>query len=117
MACASHTQDPRDLFVDKVGRQRPRLRLLRGFDQRVEQDPSEGAEEGDFELSFACPGGMSGSPLLTSIDSHVVGMVIGNQTSYSGLSEVPETTFGRALDIRRAEPWLSETFEQLKAQT
>jgi hypothetical protein len=99
---------PEDLFLDRSGIQRPRVRMMRGHIQRIELDGAEANETGDFELSFACPGGMSGSPLIPQTASAVVGMVIGNRESMSGSDVVASISFGAAVDLRRAEPWLSE---------
>lgn len=108
---------PEDLFIDREGRDRPRARILKGHIQRVETDQDTGTSFGDFELSMATPGGMSGSPVVLQTDQNVAGIVIGNHDSYviDFLSEELRdgaqvrshevqraVTFGAALDLRRA---------------
>jgi hypothetical protein len=72
---------PEDLFLDARGHDRPRARLLKGHIQRVEQPGPDADREGDFELSFARPGGLSGSPVVLQGGRQVVGVVIGNRDS------------------------------------
>lgn len=112
---------PEDLFRDDEERDRPRARLLKGHIQRVESDETTALRYGDFELSMATPGGMSGSPLVLQSDQCVAGVVIGNHDSYviDYMSERLDegdnirthevqraVTFGAALDLRRALSWV-----------
>lgn len=114
---------PEDLFLDRDGRNRPRARLLKGHIQRVEQPGPEADREGDFELSFACPGGLSGSPVVLQGGRQVVGVVIGNRDSAvtehvseevvtNGITRRTEVqravSFGSAADLSRAAAWLAE---------
>lgn len=113
---------PEDLFIDAEGQDRPRARLLKGHIQRVEDSQSEADRSGDFELSFACPGGLSGSPVVLQGGRVVVGVVIGNHessiTDYqsedvtaggqtSRLEVRRIVSFGAAVGLARAGPWLS----------
>lgn len=114
---------PEDLFLDGDGRDRPRARLLKGHIQRVEQPGPEADREGDFELNFACPGGLSGSPVVLQGGRQVVGVVIGNRDSAvtEHVSEEVVTdgktrrievqravSFGSAVDLSRAAAWLAD---------
>lgn len=110
---------PEDLFLDRQGLDRPRVRLLKGHIQRVEPPSDEADCEGDFELSFACPGGLSGSPVVAQVGQAVVGVVTGNRESFV-VTDSEEVTpgkiyeirqavsFGAAVDLARATAWLEE---------
>jgi hypothetical protein len=113
---------PEDLFLDAQGQDRPRARLLKGHIQRVEQPGPDADREGDFELSFACPGGLSGSPVVLQGGRQVVGVVIGNRDSAAvdhlneeiladGATRRTEiqriVSFGSAVDLGRAIAWLA----------
>jgi len=114
---------PEDLFFDADGRDRPRARLLKGHIQRVEQPGPEANREGDFELSFACPGGLSGSPVVLQGGRQVIGVVIGNRDSAvtehvseevvtdgkTSRTEIQRAvSFGSAVDLSRAAAWLAK---------
>lgn len=112
---------PEDLFIDTQGRDRPRARLLKGHIQRVEESGPEADGQGDFELSFACPGGLSGSPVVLQGGRQVVGVVIGNRDSAITEHSAEQVTadgnttrveiqraisFGSAVDLARAAAWM-----------
>jgi hypothetical protein len=111
---------PEDLYLDDQGEPRPRARLLKGHIQRIESSADEADRRGDLELSFACPGGLSGAPVVLQGGQIVVGVVIGNRDS-STTENSTETlrgaetvtrevaryvSFGAAVDLSRATPWL-----------
>ena len=113
---------PEDLFLDRLGRDRPRARILKGHIQRIELPGPEADHEGDFELSFACPGGLSGSPVVLQVGQGAAGVVVGNRES-SVVDSFEETfsnpqrferlevrrtvSFGMAVDLSRVTDWLS----------
>lgn len=113
---------PEDLVLDRSGKDRPRARILKGHIQRLEVPGPEADAEGDFELSFACPGGLSGSPVVLQAGQGVAGVVVGNRESsvvdsfvetfdspqrFERLEVRRTVSSGMAVDLSRVTDWLA----------